>query len=189
MITIVSGLPRAGTSLVMQMLHAGGLTIVADDRRPADDDNPRGYFEDARVKSLDRDASWLGEADGRALKVVSPMLKYLPKGFDYKVIFVERDLNEIVRSQLAMLARRGQPGAAVLPDELVRVFARHVAEVRALLAGRPEMQVLFVNHRALISDPRASAEHIRTFLGVPLDLDAMAAVADPALYRQRAQNG
>lgn len=171
----------------MQMLHAGGVPILADDARPPDKDNPRGYFEDRRVKRLDRDASWLGEAEGRALKVVSPLLKYLPPTFSYKVIFVERDLKEVVRSQQAMLEGGGRAGAGVPADELANVFTRHLENVRSALAERPEMQVLFLNHRELIGNPRRSALRIQQFLSLSLDVDAMASVADPTLYRQRAK--
>ena len=111
MIVVVSGLPRSGTSLMMQMLEAGGLPILMDDRRPADADNPRGYYEFQPVKTLDKDNSWMAQAEGKAVKVVSLLLYHLPPGHDYKVLFMERTIAEVLASQTAML-KRLQPTAA-----------------------------------------------------------------------------
>lgn len=185
MIVVVSGLPRSGTSLVMQMLHAGGFPVLMDQRRAPDDDNPRGYFEDERVKKLARDASWLREAEGRAVKVVSPLLRHLPSGFEYRVIFVERDLSEVVQSQQKMLTRRGERGAGVPPERLKAAYARHIEEVFESLAARKNMVVLRLSYREIIAEPLMSAQRIRGFVGAAMDIDAMARVVDPNLYRQR----
>jgi hypothetical protein len=174
MITIVSGLPRSGTSLVMQMLAAGGFPILADNQRAPDDDNPRGYLEFEPVKSLERDASWLADAEGKAVKIVSFLLMKLPPSFDYRVIFVRRDLDEVLRSQAKMLERRGQP-AGPNSDVMKSHFERHLATVDAWVTKQPR-----------IHNPLAEAGRLTQFLQADLQLEPMAAVVDPRLYRQRA---
>ena len=188
MITVVSGLPRSGTSLVMQMLQAGGHPILCDESRPADADNPRGYLEYVKVRTLERDASWLAEAEGRAVKVVSPLLSSLPTGFDYRVIFVRRDLREVIRSQELMLQRRNQPTG---PDSATMTihFERHLTSIDKWLAGRQDMQVLNCQHATLMSDPASVARTIAEFLQRNLDVNQMAGVVDPVLYRQQASAG
>ncbi len=186
MITVVSGLPRSGTSLVMQMLQAGGHPILCDEHRPADADNPRGYLEYAKVRTLERDATWLAEAEGRAVKIVSPLLTRLPTGFDYRVIFVRRNLHEVVRSQEQMLQRRNQP---IGPDKtaMIQHFERHLTSIDEWLASRPDIQVLNCQHESLIRDPDTVARAIAQFLEQVsiLGVNQMAGVVDPALHRQR----
>ncbi len=184
MITIVSGLPRSGTSLVMQMLAAGGYPILTDNVRAADDDNPRGYLEFERVKSLERDASWLADAEGKAVKIVSFLLPKLPAEFEYRVIFVRRDLDEVLRSQAKMLERRGQPPG---PDAAAMKghFERHLQTVDGWLQQRA-IAVHNCEHRELIAEPAIHAQRIAAFLGSDLAIEPMAGVVDPALYRQRA---
>lgn len=184
MITIVSGLPRSGTSLLMQMLHAGGYPVLCDDQRPADADNPRGYFEYSPVRRLEQDNRWLAEADGKALKVVSPLLYHLPQGFDYRVLFMQRPLDEVLRSQATMLSRRGQP--ATDEDSAMRLhFERHLLAVDAWIAQQANVSRLTLNHAEVNAEPRVAAERIAEFLGTALNLDAMTAIVDPALHRQR----
>jgi hypothetical protein len=184
MITVVSGLPRSGTSLVMQMLAAGGHPILSDGVRAADEDNPKGYLELERVKSFERDQSWLKEADGKAVKIISFLLTKLPAEFEYRVIFVRRDLSEILRSQAAMLVRRGQPAGP--DDTLMRShFERHLQTVGAWLAGKPNFRVLDCAHADLIRDAENQATRIAEFLSLPLDAQKMAQAVDPSLHRQR----
>lgn len=186
MIVVVSGLPRAGTSALMQMLVAGGLPAFVDDMRPADASNPRGYFEHARVKALARDASWIGEAEGHVVKVVAPLVPFLPAGPEYRVVLAERDMDEVLASQAAMLARLGRPAGSAAA--LAPVFARHLTAARAWAEATPGAEMLAVGHRALIATPAAVAAAIAAFAGTPaapLDPDAMAAAIDPTLYRQR----
>lgn len=184
MITVVSGLPRAGTSLVMQMLAAGGHPVLCDDERQADEDNPRGYFELARVKSLERDASWLREAEGRALKVISFLLNSLPDDLEYRVIFLRRDLTEILRSQEKMLERNGEPPGPAT-DVMKTHFTRHLRNVDEWLNHQKHIQILNCSYASLISDAHTMAETIRSFLMQNLDVDQMAQAVVPALYRQR----
>lgn len=184
-IIIVSGLPRSGTSLMMQMLHAGGLPILSDDQRPPDANNPRGYFEFAPVKRLASEgAPWMESAQGYGLKVVSPLLTYLPPMYHYAVIFMQRDLDEIVRSQRSMLARLGQDAAAFDAAKAHAEYTQHLAAVRLWLNRQPRVQVLEVAYRAVIDSPQETAERVSRFVG-RLDVNAMAAVVDPSLYRER----
>lgn len=184
MITVVSGLPRSGTSLVMQMLQAGGHPILYDEHRPADADNPRGYLEYARVRSLERDATWLVEAEGKAVKVVSPLLVRLPAGFNYRVIFVRRDLREVVQSQEQMLQRRNQPPG---PDATTMIshFERHLKSIDDWLVTRTDLQVLTCQHSSLLSNSLTEAHRIADFLKRELDVHRMSNVVDPSLHRTK----
>ncbi|MBI1318095.1 MAG: sulfotransferase family protein [Candidatus Hydrogenedens sp.] len=178
-ITVVSGLPRSGTSLMMQMLAAGGMPVLTDDVRQADESNPRGYFEYDPVRWLHRDASWIGDSRGKAVKIVSPLLRFLPEGEDYRVVVVRRELEQVLCSQAAML------GEAVAPDNDLRAaYAAHLPQVEAFLATR-NIPTMYVDHGALMAQPRTVAEQVIAFLGVQLDPAAMASAVDPNLYRQR----
>lgn len=181
-VTVVSGLPRSGTSLMMQMLAAGGLPVLADHVRPPDVDNPRGYFELERVRRIERDRGWLGSARGHAVKIVADLLPFLPGGHAYRVILMERALAEVAASQSAMLARRG----ADVPGPEVALLAARLAELDRWAAGRPDVSLLRVEHRGLLTDPVAAAAAVRRFLDLPLDVEAMAGAVDPRLHRQRA---
>jgi hypothetical protein len=184
-ITVVSGLPRSGTSLVMQMLSAGGMSVLADDIRGPDDDNPAGYFEFEPVKRTRSDASWVPAATGKAVKVIYLLLADLPLGFSYRVIFVRRNLDEVVRSQQAMLQRRGEAGAGLEAAELARVFARQLDKIEAWLIRQSSISVMFLDYSSVVSDPQPQVERIRDFLGVDLDTSAMSAAVNPKLYRHR----
>ena len=187
-VTVVSGLPRAGTSLAMQMLRAGGMPLLADDARPADADNPAGYLEYAPVRSTARDASWVSQAPGRAVKVIYAVLRHLPEGFEYRVLWMQRNLEEVIASQQAMLARRATaPEGGLSRERLAAVFAAQMAETEAWLAQRPSFRVLALGYAAVLSEPRRAAGEIAGFLGGDLDVAAMAGAVDPALRRQRAQ--
>lgn len=187
-IAVVSGLPRSGTSMMMRMLEAGGLPLLTDGVRGADDDNPRGYYEYERVKRLEResDKSWLATARGKGLKVISHLLKELPGDYAYRVIFMQRDLREVIVSQARMLERRGEPDAGGDDARTTDLFRKHLVHVKLTLA-QPNFELLEVTHRAALADPRATAERVRRFLGRDLDLDRMAAAVDPSLYRNRSE--
>jgi len=184
-VTVVSGLPRSGTSLMMQMLQAGGLSLLTDERRAADKHNPRGYFEYEAVKNSRVDVSWLEQARGRAVKVIHLLLRHLPADRPYRVIFMSRDVQEVVASQRAMLKERGRVGAQIPDDKLAGVFEQQLLEVRGWLAARPNFRVLYVNYRDVLGDPFAAAQTIALFLGGKLNVSAMAGVVDRTLYRQR----
>lgn len=183
MVTVVSGLPRSGTSLMMQMLHAGGLPPVTDERRPPDASNPRGYYEDERVKRLRSDSTWLAEAEGHAVKVIAQLLPYLPGETEYRVLFMERDLDEVLRSQGRMLERLGRHAAN--PNALRSTFQQQVERTKAWIAHRAGVAVLYVPYAAVILGPLGQAERVAAFLGLGLDTAAMAEAVDASLYRER----
>lgn len=184
-ITIVSGLPRSGTSMLMKMLAVGGLSPLTDGIREADADNPGGYYEFEKVKQLKRDTAWLESARGKAVKVISQLLDQLPPNRPYKIVFVLRKMDEILASQRAMLARRGQPHNRVSDAEMADAFGRHLNVVQQWLAEHPQMKVLYVNYAAVLRDPLATSHEIKAFLARPLDVLQMASVVDESLYRQR----
>ena len=184
MITIVSGLPRSGTSLLMQMLDAGGFPILCDGLRRADEDNPQGYFEYDPVRRLEQDNRWLVEAEGRALKVVSPLLYHLPLHFTYRLIFIQRSLDEMLRSQAQMLARNGR-GVASQDQSLHLHMERHLRALETWLEQQPNFSRLTLAYADVVAMPRVTAQRLAEFLDTDLDLERMAAVVDPALYRQR----
>lgn len=183
--TIVSGLPRSGTSLMMQMLQAGGLELLTDALRTPDEHNPRGYFELEAVKHGRNDLSWLAHAKGKAVKVIHLLLMNLPTNQSYRVIFMIRDLQEVIQSQRAMLKQQGQAGAALADSALAGIFEKQLATVRHWLAEQPNFSVLYVNHRDVMEHPSLAAGHINAFLGGDLSADDMAAVVTPSLHRQR----
>lgn len=184
-ITIVSGLPRSGTSLMMQMLEAGGITLLTDGVRVPDSDNPNGYYEYEPVKRTRHDSKWLRDAQGKAVKVIYALLRDLPAGFEYRVILMRRDAEEVLSSQAVMLRRLGTQGATIPPDRLATVFAADLADVLEALAKRPEFQVLEVGHGECLREPGAVAMRLSAFLGCELDTERLAAVPDEALYRRR----
>jgi hypothetical protein len=185
MIVVVSGLPRSGTSLMMQMLQAGGMPLLIDDLRAADADNPNGYWEYEPVKRLSQDNSWIPKAEGKAVKVVSALLQYLPPQHTYKIIFMRRPLQEVLASQAVMLEQRGEQGGEADDQTLGTVFAQHLDRIEHWLATQKHMTVLYVNYHETIAAPEATAARVAQFLGLPLAIDAMARVVDPRLHRQR----
>lgn len=186
-IVIVSGLPRSGTSMVMKMLEAGGVHPLTDHERRADEDNPEGYFEHERVKDLDKqaDKSWVRQARGKALKVISHLIKELPPDNYYRIVLSRRDLKEVVASQNIMLARRGQPNP-VADAEAEELYRKHLLHVMLHIDSQPNMELLTVHYREIIRDPARCAVQINRFLGGGLNTAAMAGAVDPRLYRNRA---
>ncbi len=181
-ITVVTGLPRSGTSVMMRMLAAAGLAVQTDALRAADADNPHGYFEDERVKQLAKDSSWLVEARGKVVKVVVPLLLLLPSNERYRIVFVERDLDEVLDSQQTMIRRLGREGANLPRERLKQVFAGQISRVKEFVEGRG-MPVLYVAYRDVMADAPGVAERVSVFLGGRLDTVAMAGVVDPKLGR------
>ena len=183
-ITIVSGLPRSGTSLMMQMLNAGGMSMLTDYERKADVDNPKGYCEWEPAKLLPKEPHRIAEAEGKVVKVISQLLLSIPGQHKYKVIFMERPLPEVLASQDEMLKRRGKTDS-VSHEVLAKAFSNHLREMSDALQKRPEIEVLRIGYRRLLAEPKQNAESIKEFLGLDLDTDAMAAQVDPTLYRNR----
>ncbi len=186
-IIIVSGLPRSGTSLMMQMLDSGGVEVVTDNIRTADTDNPRGYFEFERVKKMKEDASWLPDARGKAVKMVSQLLFDLPPTERYRVVFMQRDITEMLISQEKMLERMNREAA---PREAIeRAFSKHLEKLQAWLAEQPNFAVLYVKYSDLVVHPEEEARRVSDFLGGQINVQAMAAAVDPSLYRNRKSEG
>ena len=188
-VVVVSGLPRSGTSMAMKMLVAGGLTAVTDEVRSADEDNPKGYFEDERVKDLGEmaDRGWLRDARGKVIKVVSSLLQYLPDENFYKVVFMRRNLTEVLASQAKMLDRRGEE-SSTSDDEMLAMYAAHLEKVEFQLRYRDWFDVLYVDYRSVLADPAGEARRMNEFLGGRLDERRMAEAVDPNLYRNRAED-
>jgi hypothetical protein len=182
-IVVVSGLPRSGTSLMMRLLDAGGIPAVTDGIRAADIDNPRGYYEYEPVKTLKSDASWLPSARGKALKAVSQLLYDLPTSEQYRVIFMERDMDEVLASQEKMLIRRGQ--SAPPHGEIAPAFARHLAKLHDWLAGQAHFTVLRIAFAKLIAQPAEQVVRINEFLDGRLNEEIAIAAVDPSLHRNR----
>jgi len=186
-IVVVSGLPRSGTSMAMRMLDAGGMEIVTDGIRAADESNPKGYYEDERVKTLDKgaDTSWLDGVRGKAVKIISFLLRDLPETHTYKVIFLHRNMAEVLASQRKMLQARGAPPDAIPDERMARGYREHLDTVKRLLAQRPCFEVLDLDYRDVVARPLEQATRIAQFVGGDLDVSQMASAVDEALYRQR----
>ena len=189
MITVVSGLPRSGTSLMMQMLAAGGLQVLTDGARGPDGDNPRGYHEWEPVKRLRAAPERIVEAEGKAVKVISSLLAALPADRCYRVLFMQRPLEEVQESQAAMILRLGTAGPSMRKVELAAALRAHLAQVSGWLERQAHMEVARVDYHALLAHPVEEATRIRRFLGVPLDEARMAESVDPSLYRQQQAAG
>lgn len=184
-IVVVSGLPRSGTSMMMRMLDAGGVPILTDGLRLADDDNPNGYYEFEPIKRVKQDPSCLSGAAGKAVKAVYALLYDLPAEHHYRVILMRRPLEEVVASQQVMLRRRGERGASLDPAQLMAAFRIQLDRLLAWLAARPNFEVLDVSYPEVLRDPARWAGEIAEFLGGGLDTEAMAAAVDPSLHRNR----
>ena len=187
-VVVVSGLPRSGTSMTMKMLEAGGLPLVTDQERAADVDNPKGYFEDERVKDLAEadDTGWVVEARGKGIKVVSSLLPHLPRDLNYRLLFMRRNLQEVLASQAKMLERRGET-SDTSDERMLELYRSHLRRVSALLRHAPHFQWIDLHYTEVLERPRDEAERIRRFLGRDLDVARMAEMVDESLYRNRSE--
>jgi hypothetical protein len=184
-LTIVSGLPRSGTSMMMQMIHAGGIPALTDEIRKADEDNPKGYYEFEPVKRTKKDASWLKQAPGKVVKMVHVLLLDMPPGYEYRVVFMRRALEEVIKSQDVMLQRQGKDSGDLSKEQLIRAFSGQMEKVEKYVAEHPNFKMLQVNYNQMINEPAPLVAQVNDFLGGDLDTEAMMAVVDPSLYRQR----
>jgi hypothetical protein len=184
-ITIVSGLPRSGTSMMMRMLEAGGIPPLVDTIRAADDDNPNGYYEYEKVLKLERDSSWIPEAAGRSVKIVYRLLYHLPNTYNYNVIFMRRELSEVIASQEVMLSRKGKEPSGLTEGRLTNLFTKELNRFFDWIGAQPNFQLLVVDYKHVIQDPATAAVELCRFLRQDLDEQAMAQVCEPSLYRQR----
>jgi hypothetical protein len=185
-VTIVSGLPRSGTSMMMKLLEAGGLLPLTDNLRTADEDNPKGYYEFERVKQLPKgDVAWLPDAQGKVVKVIAALLPALPSGYQYRVVFMQRAMSEVLASQKQMLIRRGEDPNKIPDDVIAKLFEKHLKQVNDWVSQQPNVQRLDVNYNEMLKNPQPFIEQINAFLGDQLDTAKMATVVDPSLHRQR----
>jgi hypothetical protein len=185
-IVVVSGLPRSGTSMMMKMLAEGGALLLVDSIRGADDDNPNGYFEFEPVKQLaEGQNEWLAGAEGKVIKVISALLEYLPQDHRYKIIFMEREIKEILASQQKMLSHRRQE-ARISDAEMEAKFREHLAAAKYWLARQPNMDVLYIDYNKMVSDPEDPCRAVAGFIDFPLELSKMCSVPNQLLYRNRA---
>lgn len=186
-ITIVSGLPRSGTSMMMSMLDAGGIPPVQDGIRTADEDNPKGYYEFERVKKIKEDKAWLPEAKGKVVKMISQLLLDLPtEGYTYKILFMRRAMPEILASQKEMMKRRGTiKDGGPSDQDMADLLGKHVEQVLKWVDKQNCMQLLEVDYNAMLKNAVPHIAAVNAFLGGNLDTAAMSAVVDKNLYRQR----
>ena len=185
-VIVVSGLPRSGTSMAMKMLDAAGVDTTTDGERTADEDNPKGYFEDERVKDLENleDLSWIRDSRGKAIKVISFLLKTLPAENNYKVIFMRRDLDEVLASQKKMLERRGEEDTT--DDKQMReLWKNHLWRSNYMLKNQAQFESIEILYSDVLANPEKNARLVAEFIG-GLDARKMAEVVDPNLYRNRA---
>lgn len=187
-ITVVSGLPRSGTSMMMKMLDAGGIPPIIDNIRTADEDNPKGYYEFERVKALDKgDTAWVADAVGKSVKVISALLRHLPPDFEYRIVFMRRRLEESIESQKKMLIRRGEDPDKVGDAEVLALLQKHLDMVDNWLGKQPNVRCLDVQYHEMIANAADGAARLNAFLGGDLDVHAMVQVVDENLYRNRAE--
>lgn len=186
-IVVISGLPRSGTSMAMKMVEAAGIEIVQDGIRTADTDNPKGYYELEQVKDLDKpgNKAWLKAHRGKAIKVISFLLRDLPYDNDYRIIFMHRTMEEILASQQKMLSRRGEENESS-DDRMTAVYEDHLVKVRNLIRARDNFECLEIHYSDVLADSRKEARRIAEFLEMPEKAEAMAEQVDQALYRNRA---
>ena len=184
-IFVVSGLPRSGTSLLMQMLGAGGAVLLTDENRLPDDDNPKGYLEYEPVKNLRIKKDWVSDSKGKVVKVIHALLPELPSLFQYKIIFINRNVEEIVASQKKMLQRAGRTGANMPDDKLTALFTAERARILKWVGMQKNMELLECDYREIVEDAFFNAQRIATFLELELDINLMAQVVDAKLYRNK----
>ncbi len=187
-IIIVSGLPRSGTSMMMKMLEAGGIPPLTDALREADSDNPKGYYEFERVKQMDKgDTDWLEDTQGKAVKVISALLRHLPDEYEYRIIFMRRNMPEILASQRKMLVNRGENTDELDDAKMADLFEKHLQSTLKWIDRQPNVSCLYIHYSDMLADPMPQVEKITAFLDQKMDKIAMANVVDPNLYRNRAE--
>ena len=181
---IVSGLPRSGTSMCMQMLVNGGLEVLTDDERLADESNPKGYFEFEKVKSLRKNKRWLARAKNKVVKVVAPLLGYLPDNYHYKVVFMERGLKQVLSSQHKMLVSLGKAKAGNYHASMEKAFEKELLKAKNWMK-RGHVECLYVSYEQVMQEPRKEAERINQFFDQQMDVEKMLQAVDPQLHRNR----
>jgi hypothetical protein len=186
-ITVVSGLPRSGTSMMMSALKSGGMTLITDQIRSPDANNPKGYYEFERVKRLPKgDLDWLKSAQGKAVKIISALLAYLPDDYRYRIIFMERNIEEVLASQQRMLERTGKQDEHPVPDEVLsQSYYDHLQEQKNWLADQDWIRTLYISYNEVLRRPEESFEQIAAFLDQRVDPLEMVKIVDRDLYREQ----
>tara|TARA_B100000401_G_C52698713_1_gene668011 strand:- start:9 stop:1046 length:1038 start_codon:yes stop_codon:yes gene_type:complete len=184
-IIIVSGLPRSGTSMMMQILSAGGLDILTDKKRTPDDNNPRGYYEYEPVKKLMIDKSWLPQAKGKVVKVIAQLIPYLPSNFNYKIVFMRRPMDEVLKSQQVMLGKEKDVKSKAFPSGLNNAFQKQLNRVDEWVESQANIDVININYKDIISSPENELESLVSFLDKPLEIDKLKSAIDKKLYRNK----
>ena len=184
-VIVISGLPRSGTSMMMQMLEAGGIEIGTDNRRKPDIHNPKGYYEIEKIKDLKNDSAWIQNMCGKAIKVISHLLYYLPLTLQYSIIFMQRDMQEILISQRKMLNRLGRDNGTVNDGSLAKKFETHLQKVNQWMKNQKNIDFLYINYNTLLVNSSPSIENIQKFLCRPVALDRMESIINLDLYRNR----
>lgn len=184
-VIIVSGLPRSGTSMMMQMLAAGGIPIMTDNVREADESNPKGYYEYEKAKQVGSDNSWIPDAKGKVVKIVAQLLPKLPLGQPYRIIFMQRPLSEVISSQYKLLERLGKKGSKLTPEKLAETYQKQLKQVEQVLNYYQEIEVLPINYIDAIANPQLIAAQVNEFLGEKWNENAMIKVIDPHLQHYR----
>lgn len=184
-ITIVSGLPRSGTSLMMSILKNGGMSILEDQQRRPDEDNPRGYYEYEKVKDLAKNNSWVCDHGGKVIKVISFLLKNLPDNMNYDVIFMNRNIKEVLKSQSKMLERSGVNLGSVSDDVMEKKFLDHLEKTNNWFSLQKNMKVYYVDYSKLVKDTNNVIHDLCLFLGRDLNKNNMLSAVDKNLYRQK----
>ena len=184
-ITIVSGLPRSGTSMMMKILEAGGMEILTDNIRKADEDNPHGYYEYERVKKIKDDTDWLEGTRGKSFKMISPLLFELPSNENYKVIFMRRKMSETLASQRKMLERMGNSEDDVSDVKMEEFFNKHISKIMEWMDERKYMDVLYINYNDILENPDEQIKILNQFLNDKLNAEKAVNAIDESLYRNR----
>jgi len=186
-ITVVSGLPRSGTSMMMRMLEAGGIPLLTDSLRLPDESNPKGYYEFEQVKQMKSgDNQWISSCRGKAVKIVSPLLQHLPSGHEYRIVLMRRNIGEVLASQREMLARRGEPVDQYGDSIMEELYQKHLTEIGNWLANQPNLKVLYLHYNQILDRPAPPIAQVAQFLQPHiLDTARMLSVIESSLYRQR----
>ncbi|MBW6481850.1 MAG: alkaline phosphatase family protein [Vicingaceae bacterium] len=184
-VVIVSGLPRSGTSMMMQMLTKGGLKALVDENREADKNNPKGYYEYEPVKRLANDNSWMHLASGKVIKVIAQLLPSLPPNFNYKIIFMQREMDEVLVSQQIMLGKKKEKAEKTFSLPLAETYKKQIEKTNTWLDSQPNIDILPINYAEVINHPQIEAEKINAFLGNILSQEKMVQVVDSNLYRSK----